>query len=102
MALAGEVDGAPVGLSKAAEKLIRQLTSTGDVPLPAGLRATLRPYQERGYAWLWRNARLGLGSVIADDMGLGKTLQVIALLQRLKEDGALTRRGRWSSCPPAC
>ena len=88
-ALAGEVDGAPVGLSKAAEQLIRQLTSTGDVPLPTGLRATLRPYQERGYAWLWRNARLGLGSVIADDMGLGKTLQVIALLQRLKEDGAL-------------
>ena len=27
--------------------------------------------------------------MIADDMGLGKTLQVIALLQRLKEDGAL-------------
>ncbi|TMH06352.1 MAG: hypothetical protein E6H79_06950 [Betaproteobacteria bacterium] len=56
---------------------------------PEGLRATLRPYQQRGYAWLWRNTRLGLGSVIADDMGLGKTLQVIALLQRLKEDGAL-------------
>jgi hypothetical protein len=30
-----------------------------------------------------------LGSVIADDMGLGKTLQVIATLQKLKEDGAL-------------
>ncbi|HEY2925997.1 DEAD/DEAH box helicase, partial [Piscinibacter sp.] len=89
VALAGEVDGAPVGLNKAAEKLLQQLTNTSDVPLPKGLRATLRPYQQRGYAWLWRNARLGLGSVIADDMGLGKTLQVIALLQRLKEDGAL-------------
>jgi len=89
VALAGEVDGAPVGLNKAAESLIHQLTSTADVALPEGLRATLRPYQQRGYAWLWRNARLGLGSVIADDMGLGKTLQVIALLQRLKEDGAL-------------
>lgn len=88
-ALAGEIDGAPVGLNKAAEKLVEQLTRSADVPLPAGLRATLRPYQQRGYAWLWRNARLGLGSVIADDMGLGKTLQVIALLQRLKEDGAL-------------
>lgn len=88
-ALAGEVDGAPVGLNKAAEKLVAQLTSTTSVPLPKGLHATLRPYQQRGYAWLWRNARLGLGSVIADDMGLGKTLQVIALLQRLKEDGAL-------------
>jgi superfamily II DNA or RNA helicase len=88
-ALAGEIDGAPVGLNKAAEKLVQQMTSTEPVPLPKGLRATMRPYQQRGYAWLWRNARLGLGSVIADDMGLGKTLQVIALLQRLKEDGAL-------------
>jgi uncharacterized Zn finger protein/superfamily II DNA or RNA helicase len=88
-ALAGEFDGAPVGLNAAAEKLIQELTQAGDVALPRGLQATLRPYQQRGYAWLWRNARLGLGSVIADDMGLGKTLQVIALLQRLKEDGAL-------------
>jgi uncharacterized Zn finger protein/superfamily II DNA or RNA helicase len=88
-ALAGEFDGAPVGLNAAAAKLIGQLTQAGDVALPRGLRAELRPYQRRGYAWLWRNARLGLGSVIADDMGLGKTLQVITLLQRLKEDGAL-------------
>lgn len=88
-ALAGEIDGAPIGLNKAAEKVLKELTSTADVPLPKGLDATLRPYQQRGYAWLWRNARMGLGSVIADDMGLGKTLQVIALLQRLKEDGAL-------------
>lgn len=89
VALAGEIDGAPVGLNKTAEKVLKQLTSTAAVPLPKGLRATLRPYQERGYAWLWRNARMGLGSVIADDMGLGKTLQVIALLLRLKEEGAL-------------
>ena len=88
-ALAGEVDGAPIGLNKAAKKVLKELTSTADVPLPKGLEATLRPYQQRGYAWLWRNARMGLGSVIADDMGLGKTVQVIALLQRLKEDGAL-------------
>jgi len=88
-ALSGEIDGAPIGLDKAAEKLLEELASCADVAPPAGLQATLRPYQQRGYAWLWRNARMGLGSVIADDMGLGKTLQVIALLQRLKEDGAL-------------
>jgi len=88
-ALAGETDGAPVYLDRTAQRVLKQITNTATaVPLPKGLRATLRPYQERGYAWLWRNARLGLGSVIADDMGLGKTLQVIALLQRLKEDGA--------------
>ncbi|MEK8032943.1 SNF2-related protein [Ideonella sp. DXS29W] len=89
VALAGEFDGVPIGLNKAAEKVLKELTTTAHVPLPKALRATLRPYQERGFAWLWRNARMGLGSVIADDMGLGKTLQVIALLQRLKEDGAL-------------
>ncbi|WP_066343070.1 SNF2-related protein [Azohydromonas lata] len=92
-ALAGEIDGAPVSLNKAAEKLIEQLRREDEVALPAGLQATLRPYQQRGFAWLWRNARLGLGSVIADDMGLGKTLQVLALLLRLKQDGAL-REGR--------
>ncbi|MDZ7844385.1 MAG: SNF2-related protein [Anaerolineales bacterium] len=59
------------------------------MPLPAALQARLRPYQRRGFAWLYRNARAGLGSIIADDMGLGKTLQVIAAIARLKEDGEL-------------
>jgi uncharacterized Zn finger protein len=102
VALAGEVDGAPVGLNKAAETLIEQLTSTADVPLPAGLRATLRPYQERGYAWLWRNARLGLGSVIADDMGLGKTLQVIALLPHGRGGGRALLLNHAAPCRTPC
>jgi len=38
---------------------------------------------------MYRNIRIGFGSVIADDMGLGKTLQVIATLQKLREEGAL-------------
>jgi uncharacterized Zn finger protein len=92
-ALAGEWDGAPVALNAAAEKLVADLRRDTDTPLPAGLNALLRPYQQRGYAWLWRNARLGLGSVIADDMGLGKTLQVLALLLRLKQDGAFADGG---------
>ncbi|MFJ2777419.1 SNF2-related protein [Kitasatospora sp. NPDC087315] len=48
--------------------------------LPAGFRAVLRPYQERGLAWLSGLAGLGLGAVLADDMGLGKTVQTLALL----------------------
>ncbi|MGE7435619.1 SNF2-related protein [Kitasatospora sp. NPDC001175] len=48
--------------------------------LPVGFGATLRPYQERGLAWLHSLARLGLGAVLADDMGLGKTVQTLALL----------------------
>ena len=51
------------------------------VPLdpPPGLKATLRPYQQRGLAWLAGMCDTGLGGCLADDMGLGKTIQVIAL-----------------------
>jgi len=57
--------------------------------LPAGLRATLRPYQVEGFQWLSRLRRSGLGGVLADDMGLGKTLQVLAMILDEREgDGA--------------
>ncbi len=46
---------------------------------PSGLKATLRPYQQRGLAWLAGMCDTGLGGCLADDMGLGKTIQVIAL-----------------------
>ena len=51
------------------------------------LNATLRPYQQKGLAWLWDMAQLKLGACLADDMGLGKTVQVIALLLALKKQG---------------
>ncbi|WP_035800455.1 DEAD/DEAH box helicase [Kitasatospora mediocidica] len=50
------------------------------VPLPDSFGTVLRPYQERGVAWLRSLTRLGLGAVLADDMGLGKTVQALALL----------------------
>lgn len=46
---------------------------------PDGFTATLRPYQQRGLAWLAFLSSLGLGSCLADDMGLGKTVQLLAL-----------------------
>ena len=46
---------------------------------PPGLKAVLRPYQQRGLAWLAGMCETGLGGCLADDMGLGKTIQVIAL-----------------------
>ena len=51
---------------------------------PDGFTATLRPYQQRGLAWLAFLSSLGLGSCLADDMGLGKTIQLLAIetLQR--------------------
>lgn len=57
-----------------------------------GLRASLRPYQQRGVAWLSLLTDLGLGACLADDMGLGKTIQVIALLLRRKEASPRAQR----------
>jgi SNF2 family DNA or RNA helicase/uncharacterized Zn finger protein len=87
-ALTGEYNSAPVKLSDDVKIIIRELTSNEDIPLPEYLNATLRPYQQRGYSWMYRNMRIGFGSIIADDMGLGKTLQVITLLLKAKQEDA--------------
>ena len=52
---------------------------------PAALRATLRPYQQAGYEWLWRNFEAQTGCCLSDEMGLGKTVQTIAMLLKYKE-----------------
>ncbi|SEM20488.1 Helicase conserved C-terminal domain-containing protein [bacterium A37T11] len=61
------------------EKLesFKQLAS---VPIPKGLLATLRPYQQEGLNWLNFLDDFNFGGCLADDMGLGKTIQVIAFL----------------------
>ena len=90
-ALSGEYKGTPVELSDEVRELIRQFTTQSVIPLPEGINAQLRPYQERGYSWMYRNMKTGFGSIIADDMGLGKTLQVITLLLKMKEEGTLDK-----------
>ncbi|MGC0312949.1 SNF2-related protein [Kitasatospora acidiphila] len=80
------VAGLPVGALRATGVLGDLLHQGGDVPdggalrLPEAFGAPLRPYQERGVAWLRSLTRFGLGAVLADDMGLGKTVQTLALL----------------------
>lgn len=61
-------------------EVLQQLQKPAEADPPPNLRATLRPYQRQGFAWLKSMTRMGLGACLADDMGLGKTLQVIALL----------------------
>jgi SNF2 family DNA or RNA helicase len=61
------------------------LSGAGDrsltpVSAPSSFRGDLRPYQERGLAWLSFLSDLGLGGILADDMGLGKSVQTLALL----------------------
>ncbi|MEU8276126.1 DEAD/DEAH box helicase [Microbispora bryophytorum] len=57
------------------------------VATPAAFHGTLRPYQERGLAWLDFMSQLGLGAILADDMGLGKTAQTLSLLTKERESG---------------
>jgi len=63
-----------------------------EVPLPEHLNATMRPYQVRGYSWMYKNLEIGFGCILADDMGLGKTLQVIAFLLKMHEEGKLAEK----------
>ena len=91
-AILGEYESAPVILSDEVREMIRSFTSDSQIDVPAGINAQLRPYQTRGYSWLYKNLRIGFGSILADDMGLGKTLQTITLIQKLKDEGVLESR----------
>jgi len=55
---------------------------------PGGeFKAQLRHYQQTGFDWLASMKGLGFGALLADDMGLGKTVQILALLNYLREHG---------------
>lgn len=55
--------------------------------LGGDFKATLRGYQQTGLDWLAFMNQLSFGALLADDMGLGKTLQILALLEHLREQG---------------
>ena len=61
---------------------------TSEVDIPDSFKATLRPYQETGVAWLSQLGKLGLGACLADDMGLGKTVQMLAYLSTRMDKGS--------------
>ena len=74
-------------LQKASRRVIAQR------PVPAGLQATLRPYQVEGFQWLSFLYEQRLGGILADDMGLGKTVQALALLAHaIQEHRAASER----------
>ena len=78
----------------ALRKLINRLNDFSGlekIPAPANLHATLRAYQQEGLNWLAFLQRYGFGGILADDMGLGKTLQTLALIQHMKNTGALNK-----------
>lgn len=88
-ALSNEYENSTVQIDDKLKKEINNLLKAEETPVPKLLAATLRPYQYRGFSWIYKNAKLGLGSILADDMGLGKTLQVITTILKFKEEGLL-------------
>lgn len=82
---AGET-GALFDPDQALKQLTADFTRIKHVAIPESLNASLRPYQERGFQWLYANTVKGFGSCLADDMGLGKTIQILTLILKLKED----------------
>jgi uncharacterized Zn finger protein/superfamily II DNA or RNA helicase len=90
--LAGKVNGLDFSSDAVIDNLIKSINKTEtEISLPKNLEATLRPYQERGFEWLYINYQNRLGSCLADDMGLGKTLQVLTLLLKIRQENAGNR-----------
>ncbi|MFA5171998.1 MAG: DEAD/DEAH box helicase [Sulfuriferula sp.] len=70
---------------------LKNFTGIAPVPLPTGLNATLRGYQQEGLNWLQFLREYNLGGILADDMGLGKTLQTLAHVLVEKQSGRADR-----------
>ncbi len=75
---------------EAFSRAIEEFVKPEDIEISNNLKGDLRPYQEKGYKWLYSNTVKGFGSCIADDMGLGKTIQVLSLIVKLKEEKKLS------------
>lgn len=87
--LAWRKQGLELSLPPELETLFADLLHFDGIPElapPPGLKAEMRPYQQRGFEWLVFLYRHRFGACLADDMGLGKTLQSLAFLAHLKSE----------------
>jgi len=90
--LSNEYKGAAITLDAELKKLINSFLKVKKMVAPKELNARLRPYQHNGFEWLYKNSKIGFGSLIADDMGLGKTIQIITLLLQMKHEKRLEEK----------
>lgn len=84
--LMGEVSTQAAERWQSIAERVQRFDRVAERPVPAGVNATLRDYQHRGFRWLCALRDLGLGGLLADDMGLGKTLQTLAFLAEIHAD----------------
>lgn len=68
--------GAPEAIETLSDR-IQDFESIREVPVPAGMKATLRQYQLEGFYWMQFLVEHDLHGILADDMGLGKTMQTL-------------------------
>jgi superfamily II DNA or RNA helicase len=87
MATAAQLDWRGGDILRTQLDLLRHAKRVANAP--RGFKATLRPYQREGLAWLNFLGDSGLGGILADDMGLGKTVQVLAHVLHEKQRGRL-------------
>jgi len=76
-----------------------ELKARVNPPLPATVRAELRPYQIEGYHFLAYLSANRFGGILADDMGLGKTLQALAWLAWLRAEHNAAGKPALVVCP---
>lgn len=87
--LSGNLDEFEFDYDAAFAEILKDMTKTADIEVSENLIGVLRPYQEKGFKWLYTNTQKGFGCCMADDMGLGKTIQVISLIVKLKDEKKL-------------
>ena len=87
--LSGSLDEFEFDYDTAFAEILKDMTKTEDISVSENLQGVLRPYQEKGFKWLYTNTQKGFGCCMADDMGLGKTIQVISLIVKLKDEKKL-------------
>lgn len=81
------------------QRLLQDLQNVEETATPDSLIGELRPYQVRGYQWIWNNLTKVGGCILGDDMGLGKTLQTVAVLLKMKDTGVLQQSPALVVCP---
>ena len=85
--------------ARALRERLTKFEGIPEAPLPASVKADLRPYQREGFSFLCHLTEMKLGGILADDMGLGKTLQTLTWLAWLHERNGRHHKPALVICP---